>query len=303
MSAKDYQLPVNQLLAYGRPNIAYPDQWINYVDKLGLTVEHIPELIRLASDEELDDDDDVEIYAFIHAYRALGQLKAESAIEPLIKLLGDEANEWLLEELPEVFAMIGPTCIGPLADYLTSQGPGTYSKTSAARGLQEIAKAHPDYRDDCVQHLSDALACHKQQPPDLNGSLVAKLLRLKATEAVDVIEKAYKEGPMDEMFCGTWARVQIELGLATESDFTPEELHHFMPEWMEAIQHAAQGIRQLTQSKPSVALPIKTAHPTGLTRFGKGDLASSGQAKSSKPKAGFGPSKNKGKKSKKKKKR
>ncbi|EKU97918.1 hypothetical protein Lepto7375DRAFT_7175 [Leptolyngbya sp. PCC 7375] len=303
MSAKDYQPPIDQLLAYGRPDVAYPNQWINYVDELGLTTDHIPELIRLASDKELDEDDEVEIYAYIHAYRALGQLKAESVIEPLIKLLGDEANEWFLEELPEVFAMIGPTCIGPLADYLTSQGPGKWSKTSAARGLEEIAKAHPDYRDDCVQHLSDALACHKQQPPDLNGSLVAKLLRLEATEAVDVIAKAYKEGPMDEMFCGTWARVQIELGLATESDFTPEELQHFMPEWMESIQRVAQGIRQLPQSKPSIALPTKAAHSTGLTRFGKGDLASTGQSKSPKPKAGFGPSKNKGKKSKKKKKR
>ncbi|MBT9317547.1 HEAT repeat domain-containing protein [Leptothoe spongobia] len=303
MSAEDYQPPIDQLLAYGRPNIAYSDQWINYVDELGLTTEHIPELVRLASDKELDDDDDVEIYACIHAYRALGQLKAESAIEPLIQLLGDETNDWILEELPEVFAMIGPTCIGPLVDYLTSPEPGSYSKMATARGLQEIAKAHPDYRDDCVQHLSNALARHKQQPPDLNGSLVAKLLRLEATDAVDVIEKAYKEGPMDEMFCGTWARVQIELGLATESDFTPEELHHFMPEWMEAIQHAAQGIRQLPQSKSSIALPTKTAHPTGLTRFGKGDLAAAEQSKSPKPKAGFGSSKNKEKKSKKKKKR
>ena len=303
MSAQDYQPPVDQLLTYGRPDVTYPDQWINYVDELGLTTEHIPELFRLASDKALNEDDELEIYAYIHAYRALGQLKAESVIEPLIKLLGDEANEWFLEELPEVFAMIGPTCIGSLASYLTSQGPGTYSKASAARGLQEIAKAHPDYRNDCVQHLSDALACHKQQPPDLNGSLVAKLLRLKATEAVDVIEKAYKEGPMDEMFCGTWARVQIELGLATESDFTPEELHHFMPEWMESIRHTAQGIRQLTQSKSSVALPTKAAYSKGLTRFGKGDLVSTGQSKSPKPKAGFGLSKNKGKKSKKKKKR
>lgn len=303
MSAEGYQPPVDQLLAYGRPNLAYPDQWINYVDELGLTTEHIPELVRLASDKELDEDDEVEIYAYIHAYRALGQLKAESAIEPLIKLLGDEANEWFLEELPEVFAMIGPTCIGPLVDYLTSQGPGKWSKTSAARGLEEIAKAHPDYRDECVQHLSDALACHSQQPEALNSCLVANLLELKAAESAHIIEKAYKEGPMDETVCGTWARVQIELGLATESDFTPEELQHEVPEWVESIQRVAQGIQQLPQSKPSIALPIRPAHPTRLIKSGKGNLASAGQSKSLKPKTGFGPSKNKVKKSKKKKKR
>ncbi|MEA5463340.1 hypothetical protein [Leptothoe sp. PORK10 BA2] len=267
---------------------------------MGLTADHIPELIRLASDQELDEDE-VELYAYIHAYRALGQLKANSAIEPLIKLLGDEANEWFLEELPEVFAMIGPTCITPLAAYLTIQEPGKWSKTSAAKGLEEIAKAHPDYRDECVQHLSDAIACHSQQPAPLNGCLVANLLELKATESAPVIEKAYREGPMDETICGTWAKVQIELGLATESDFIPEELQHEVPEWIESIQRVAQSIQQLRQARASIALPTRPAQPTRLTQFGKGDLASAGQPKLSKSKTGFGSSKNKEKKSKKKK--
>lgn len=301
MPAQDYQPPIDQLLAYGRPGVTSPDQWINYIDELGLTAEHIPELVRLASDQELDEDE-VEIYAYIHAYRALGQLKADSAIEPLIKLLGDEANEWFLEELPKVFAMIGPKCIAPLAAYLTSQEPGKWSKTSAARGLEEIAKAHPAYRDECVQHLSDALACHSQQPAPLNGCLVANLLKLKATEAVPVIEQAYREGPMDETICGTWARVQIELGLATESDFTPEELQHELPELLKAIQRVTQRIQQLPQSRASIALPTRPAQPTPLTRFGKGDFASAGQSKSPEGKAGFGLSKNNKKKSNKKKK-
>lgn len=301
MPAKDYQPPIDQLLAYGRPGVTFPDQWINYVDELRLTAEHIPELVRLASDQELDEDE-VEIYAYIHAYRALGQLKADSAIEPLIKLLGDEDNEWFLEELPKVFAMIGPKCITPLAAYLTSQEPGKWSKTSAARGLEEIAKAHPDYRDECVQHLSDTLACHSQQPAPLNGCLVANLLKLKATEAVPVIEQAYREGPMDETICGTWARVQIELGLATESDFTPEELQHEVPELLKAIQRVTQGIQQLPQSRASIDLPIRPAQPTRLKRLGKGDFAYAGQSKSPEGKAGFGSFKNKGKKSNKKKK-
>lgn len=45
MLAKDYLPPIDQLLAYyGRPSVTSPDQWINYVDELGLTAEHIPEL-------------------------------------------------------------------------------------------------------------------------------------------------------------------------------------------------------------------------------------------------------------------
>ncbi|MBD1862704.1 MULTISPECIES: hypothetical protein [Trichocoleus] len=53
----------------------------------------------------------LEIWAPIHAWRSLGQLRAEAAIEPLLSLLhrmDDEGNEWIGEELPEVLACLQP---------------------------------------------------------------------------------------------------------------------------------------------------------------------------------------------------
>ncbi len=104
-----YARPVDQLLTYGEGQIVSPDDWPHYLE-LGLGPEHIPDLIRLATDEELiwDDSDRLEVWAPLHAWRALGQLRAKEAIEPLLSLFEPlEENDWAMEELPDVLGMIG----------------------------------------------------------------------------------------------------------------------------------------------------------------------------------------------------
>ena len=230
MSASDYVPPVSQLLTCGRPEATWYSQWPNYIKEYGLTDADIPDLIQLAVEDELDWDDDVECYAPIHACRALGQLRAESAIQAMVALLADRDNDWFMEELPVIFGMIGPASMPALSIYLNSPEPSVWSKVAASGGLEQIASRHPEYRDACVALITDVLSHHQHQRPELNANLVSRLLDLQAVESVDVIEQAYKEGPMDEMVCGSWARVQIELGLATAADFTTEELRHKEPE-------------------------------------------------------------------------
>src|SRR5260370_624667 len=116
-----YPPPVNQLLTYGEVGSQSPDTWPNYLE-LGLGPEHIPDLIRMAADEKLNeaDIDDVASWAPMHAYRALGQLHAQAAIEPLLSLLDlfREVNDFAMEELPYVFAMIGPLALPETAEYI-----------------------------------------------------------------------------------------------------------------------------------------------------------------------------------------
>ncbi|MGF1604333.1 MAG: DUF1186 domain-containing protein [Thermosynechococcaceae cyanobacterium] len=290
----DYQPPVSELLTYGRPKEGSRDRWFDYVDAYGLTTEHIPSLIRLASEENLNWEDEVECYAPVHAFRALGQLKAETAIQPLIDLLSHEDDDWFMEELPRVFGMIGLACIPKLTDYLTVSQSGCWSKTAAADGLAKIATSHPDHRDECVQILAQALARHGQQEAELNGSLVAKLLELNAVEAVGIIEKAYKEGPMDEMICGSLAMVKISLGFDSAEDFTPEELQFKQPEWMKPIQEMAATLELLSSHSPkesakSKGLSLPSFGPKGLSPINPQPL---------KPKSGFGSQQPKKKKKK-----
>ncbi|WP_249369864.1 HEAT repeat domain-containing protein [Acaryochloris marina] len=277
-----YQDPVAQLLTQGYPADLNSSEDIDYLQALGFTEAHIPELSRLAAEENLNWDDEGECYSPMHACRALGQLKTENAIQALLALF-DSEYDFLREELPAILAKIGPTCIPTLSDYLAEGKRPWLGISTAASGLTKIAQRYPDYRQDCIDELTAALARHKEQAAETNGSLVCELLNLKATGAASVLERAYKEGPMDEMFCGSWARVQISLGLATEADFSPEELQHQEPEWMEHIRQLAN---MPTESQPEQGK---------LHAFGKGALSQS-QKKSGKKTTGFGVVKPKNKK-------
>ncbi len=48
-----YAPPVDQLLTYGEGQNVAPEKWPNYLE-LGPGLEHVPELIRMAGDEELN---------------------------------------------------------------------------------------------------------------------------------------------------------------------------------------------------------------------------------------------------------
>lgn len=277
-----YQDPVAQLLTQGYPEDLNSPEAIDYLQAFGFTEAHIPELSRLAAEENLNWDDEGEGYSPMHACRALGQLKTEKAIQALLALF-DSEYDFLREELPMILGKIGPTCIPMLSGYLAEGKRPWLGISTAASGLTKIAQLNPDSRQECIDELTTALARHKEQAAETNGSLVVELINLKATGAVSVIERAYKEGPMDEMFCGSWAKVQIALGLATEADFSPEELQHQEPEWMENVRRLAN---MSMESKPEQGQ---------LHAFGKGAL-SKNRKKSGKKATGFGGVKPKNKK-------
>src|SRR6266487_7140549 len=82
-----YQPPVERLLTYGESERITPDEWPDYRE-LGMGPEQIPALIRMATDEELNlaAAESTEVWAPLHAWRALGQLRAVEAVEPLLEL-------------------------------------------------------------------------------------------------------------------------------------------------------------------------------------------------------------------------
>ena len=91
----DYLPPVSRLLDLGE--CKWGKDWLDYAS-LGITSEHIPALIQLATDSRYLDDasEGSEGWAPIHAWRALGQLKSVEAVEPLLGLLRriEENDVW-----------------------------------------------------------------------------------------------------------------------------------------------------------------------------------------------------------------
>ncbi len=221
MARSDYAPPVSRLLTMG--DARGQRNWPNY-RALGLGPEHVPDLIRMALDEDLhwSASDSDQVWAPIHAWRALGQLRAGEAVEPLIRLLPwiDEYDfDWVAEELPDVFGLIGapaiarPSGAGPLADYLDDDERGLWGRLAAAHGLVEIGQRHPEARDDCVAALVATLERFNELDPELNGFLVSYLVDLKAVEAAPLIERAFDADRVAFHVMGDWMDVQSELGL------------------------------------------------------------------------------------------
>lgn len=207
-----YAPPVDQLLKLGdcrrrdRPPYSV----------MGFGPEHVPELIRMSTDPALTwaASDSDEVWAPIHAWRVLGMLRAEEAIEPLLGCLEeDEDSDWALGELPRVFGQIGPPAVAPLLRYLEDRSHGTWARVGAASGLEKIGSGWPEVRDEVVAALARVLEDPAQEDEDVNGSIVSDLIDLKAVEAAPAMERAFAEGRVDPSVAGDWEDVQVEMGL------------------------------------------------------------------------------------------
>jgi HEAT repeat protein len=222
----NYSPPVAQLLTYREPGIEKAEDWPDYVQQVGLGSEHIPELIRMATDqsllegEEEGEEDDRSWGGPIHAWRALGQLHAEAAIEPLLSLLQTQAHsDWVMEELPDVFGMIGPTALPLLKTFLADDSKDEWARVNASSCLEKIGMYSPEARSACIEILSKQMEAFLAKETfldddyEVNSFLVLALTKLQAREAAPLIERAFQADRVDESIMGDWREVQYDLGL------------------------------------------------------------------------------------------
>lgn len=209
-----YPPPVDKLLTYG--DCRNFRDWPDYL-ALGFTREHVDDLIRMATSEELNwgDSDSLAVWAPVHAWRVLGQLRAAAAIAPLINFFKyvEPDDQWAPLELPQILGMIGPAAIPVLAEFLLNPANKMYPRTYAGDSLCEIGKWYPEFREACVKHLTAAIKQAENNHPSLNGFILANLLDLKAVEAAPEIERAFVAEAIDPTIAGDWEDVQIEFGL------------------------------------------------------------------------------------------
>jgi hypothetical protein len=152
--------------------------------------------------------------------------------------------------MPKVYAMLGPAAIPVLADYLADASHETWARNTAVDSLLEIARSHPESRDACVAPMLQQLESFADNDKDLNTILIGDLLDLKAVEAAPLIEQAFATESVDEFMVGTWASIQVELGLKQESDFAPEALKPKMPPGLDEIRQLIEKLDALPPPKP-----------------------------------------------------
>lgn len=220
----NYLSPVDKLLTLGDPRDE--DGWRDYL-ALGIRAEHVPDLIRMALDRELNsaDSESKEVWAPLHAWRTLGQLRAPAAIEPLLELLhlvDEYDDDWTPEELPEVYGMLGPAAIPALVAFLADKSHGLWALIAAGNALQKIGEHHPQARDACVAAITQQLERFAENDPTLNSMLISSLLDLHAIESAGVIERAFAAKRVDLTGVGDWEDVQIAFGMKADRT-TPRE--------------------------------------------------------------------------------
>ena len=246
-----YADPVGQLLAIGEAGSDDPAKWPDYVAEFGLGHEHVAALACMVCDAALNqaDADSSEVWAPMHAWRALGQLGVQEGVAPLLDFLRTSENDDAVnEELPVVFGMIGPAAVPHIAAFLSDRSNPTSPAATAMAGLKEIIARHPECRGDCVGILVRVLEPHAGTNPVVNGFAVWTLLDLAAAEAIDAMRAAFRRKAVDLSLVGDEEDVEIALGLRKRRT-TPAPNYHIGPlGWLD--QPNAGGIQHSTRVSP-----------------------------------------------------
>lgn len=226
MPTPDYTAPVSKLLEVGEPEWSnnQAESWLDYPEKYGLSAADIPQLIKMASDKALENSpDDTLAFAPVHAWRALGQLKAEAAIEPLVKLL-DTEDDYAAQDIPQVFGLIGAKALPALAEYLSKHvmGEDSLAGMNAADAIVKIGQNFPEAAEKAGALLIQQLERYKDNAADLNGALVAGLTELKAKNALPLIEQAFEADKVDIMHADLDS-VRFGFGLIDEAEYKKRE--------------------------------------------------------------------------------
>jgi len=220
-----YSPPLDQLKKLGEPSNVprRPKGDWGYVERLGLSAEHVPGLMRIGRqwlDWEWENDgvfpEEPELWAPIHAWRALGELRAVEAVGAFLELmtgLDETDDDWYMEEFPQMFALMGPGAEDALERYVVDSSHRDYPRSVAGSSLTRLAELWPECRAKAVAGVARALADYEKNDTSLNAFFVGHLLQLKAVEQAELIERAFAAGRVDDEVCGYWGDIREELGV------------------------------------------------------------------------------------------
>jgi hypothetical protein len=210
LAHNSYNSAAKELLSIG--DIRGSSTWLDY-SSYGITSKDIPELIKMATDDKLNfaGSNSTYVWAPLHAWRALGQLRAIQAIDPLISLFEIlENDDWAHEDLPKIFGMLGKVAIPNLSRYLSDTSHRVMSKIICANCIQHIGMNDDKSKRLCIQVLSKALEDYLRNDPSLNAFYIWYLKDLGAKDKLPLIQKAYKKGKVDEKVIGSFEKVESD---------------------------------------------------------------------------------------------
>ena len=226
-----YKTPIKDLFALGE---SYGEDVPDYL-AMGFSEEHLPDLIRLASDVKLHFDVSVpfeHFFAIIHAWRILAILKAEAAIAPLIPLFHHlKDSDWIEIFVDEFWNPMGELALPDLKNYFADNMHDEWARGWALDPIVNFAKANPAICNDIVQLITNSLNQYTENSLAFNASLISKLVDLNAKESFDVIEKAFEAKQVDLTFAGGLPSVKEAFGLEVSDAEREQEAKDVEDAW------------------------------------------------------------------------
>lgn len=193
--------------------VAHNAPWPDYL-RYGFSVADVPTLVGLVGDLSLHQADVAsnEVWVPLHAWRTLGQLGNEAAVEPLLALLDDLIeDDWVRDELPTVLGLIGVASIEPLGRYLRDSSHNEFSRVVAAEALKCVVENEPDSRIKVLAVFNAYLAAPDKSTADLNGLLLCCLVDLKAVEMINAVQEMFETSCVDVSYAGEFDAVKQAL--------------------------------------------------------------------------------------------
>ncbi len=216
---------IKNLHPLGHPDILNKEGvWIDYLQD-GFTGKDVPALLELMVDpvllgkrySDVNKDVGAEVWAPLHAWRIVGQLKSKEAIQPLINAFDSFAEDsWAISEFPEVMGMIGPSAIEPLVIYIKERDHTEYGYVMGVESLKTIAIEYPENRLDVIEAYRQYMLTPHVEKAAFNGLLMSYILDLEAAELIEEIRAMFEQDCVDIGIAGDLEEVEIGLGLRTE---------------------------------------------------------------------------------------
>ena len=215
-----YTSPISDLLTLGECNW---QDWFDY-SRFEFTESHIPELLQLAQDWKLfEHDDDEMVWSPVHAWRVLGTLQAEAAVEPLINLFYKEDDQFVVAEfLPSAIGRLGTVATEKLWSIARDTAGDEDARDLAIESLRWNASFHKTDLESTVSEFTALLNDQEDDDTYLNTALVGCLMELHAKESIEAIKAAFARGKVDREIHGDLEDIEIELGLKETRTSVPD---------------------------------------------------------------------------------
>lgn len=218
----DYDALERALATMGATLPPEPDQWPRYVEQLGVSEADAPMLLELVKSwadpehfERFAGNDDA-VFAPVHAWRTLAQLRVPAVVDGMLALLVEletQDDELAAADLSAVAECVGAAAIAPLRAFAAAAGSPDRARAAAITALEWFATEDTALRAELLPVWLAALERCEPTARSSKAAVVAALVAWRMPETIDTVRKAFAAGALDEDELGSFNDVAVALGV------------------------------------------------------------------------------------------